>query len=99
MLRWTLHKKVQNNPANSLSLVWVLIKELEKVFDFSIHSSGNISSEYLIISPDIVCFLHQAERWDSRRFIIPLLHTLMYAIIQVQRSCHIVASDVLVLTL
>ncbi|XP_030649756.1 phosphoinositide 3-kinase regulatory subunit 6 [Chanos chanos] len=53
MLRWMLHKSLQKNPANSISLVSVLIKELEK-----------------------------AERIDSKQRVIPLLHTLAYAIIQ-----------------
>lgn len=88
MLRWTLHRKVQKNPANGLSLVWGLIKELEKV----LHLSPDISS-CTLASPETLtgafCLKNvtaQAEKWESRRDIIPLLHTLMYAILQVRWS-------------
>uniref|UniRef100_A0A8C3PHR2 Phosphoinositide-3-kinase regulatory subunit 6 n=1 Tax=Calidris pygmaea TaxID=425635 RepID=A0A8C3PHR2_9CHAR len=53
MLRWTLHKKIDQNPSNGSILVRILVKELER-----------------------------AERGDFRHYIIPLLHTLMYALIK-----------------
>ncbi|XP_041261145.1 phosphoinositide 3-kinase regulatory subunit 6 isoform X4 [Onychostruthus taczanowskii] len=53
MLRWTLHKRIDQNPRTSCVLVRILVKELER-----------------------------AERGDLRHYIIPLLHTLMYTLIQ-----------------
>ncbi|XP_059720676.1 phosphoinositide 3-kinase regulatory subunit 6 isoform X2 [Haemorhous mexicanus] len=53
MLRWTLHKRMDQNPRTSCVLVSILVKELER-----------------------------AERGDLRHYIIPLLHTLMYTLIQ-----------------
>ncbi|TRY91433.1 hypothetical protein DNTS_018800 [Danionella cerebrum] len=53
MLRWTLHNRVERNPAVSVPLLRLLVKELEK-----------------------------AERIDSRIRIVPLLHTLVYTLLQ-----------------
>ncbi|NWT99757.1 PI3R6 kinase, partial [Urocynchramus pylzowi] len=53
MLRWTLHKRIDQNPRTSCVLARILVKELER-----------------------------AERGDLRHYIIPLLHTLMYTLIQ-----------------
>lgn len=45
---------------------------------------------YVYVCVCVCVHLLQAERWDSRKCIIPLLHTLMYAIIQVEYSCYTV---------
>ncbi|XP_067914154.1 phosphoinositide 3-kinase regulatory subunit 6-like [Heterodontus francisci] len=52
MFRWTLHKKTQRDPYNSIVLIKILIIELE------------------------------LAKKDNKHYILPLLNTLMYAIIQ-----------------
>ncbi|XP_029583977.1 phosphoinositide 3-kinase regulatory subunit 6-like isoform X3 [Salmo trutta] len=64
MLRWTLHKKMETHPSNSVSLVSVLVKELEKVerLDYKMHVIPLLHTlNYVIIqqSGHIPCNLFQ----------------------------------------
>lgn len=91
MLRWTLHNRLDRNPSISVPLVRVLIKELEKVCFFNVKYVKGLcgtSKDYLWVMIWLfLSFLYdifQAERIDSKIRIIPLLHTLAYAVLQVR---------------
>lgn len=51
MLRWTLHKKIDQNPSNSPILVRILVKELERVSASQYPAGGGISSPWGFIHP------------------------------------------------
>uniref|UniRef100_A0A8C9EZF2 Uncharacterized protein n=1 Tax=Pavo cristatus TaxID=9049 RepID=A0A8C9EZF2_PAVCR len=44
MLRWTLHKKIDQNPSNSPILVRILVKELERVSASQCPAGGGLIS-------------------------------------------------------